>query len=123
MTLVCHSWRRSHALVLAFCSWAPSEAITSTRLVDHHVHIAESSRSGVSDRLAVMFGDHLTFVSLRPLQESALSNLVCQTLRRSCEDVALLVSALAQHSHGNVFTARSLLSLLAAEKYVSYDRV
>ena len=121
MTLVFRSWRRSHALVLVFCSWVPFEAITSTRFVDNHDHITKFSPSEVSDRLAVMFGDHLTFVNLRPLQENALSDLVCQTLRRSYESVAPLVSALAQHSHDNVFTARSLLSLLATEKHVSFD--
>lgn len=67
-----------------------------------------------------MLGENLTYISLQPLQESALSDLVSQTLRQSRESVALLVSALARHSHGNPFTARTLLLLLKTEDQVRF---
>jgi hypothetical protein len=75
--------------------------------------------STITDRLAEIFGPSV-FISIQPLNEEALSDLVCETLRIDNQTAAPLVSVLARHSYGNAFTARSLLLLLKNEGYVRY---
>ncbi|TFK76709.1 dual-domain HisK/Mak2 protein kinase [Pluteus cervinus] len=82
-----------------------------------------SDKSEAVERVKTMFigRSHPTWISVEPLQSSAIWSLVSKTLHRSKEDCAPLSQWIFAASSGNPFSARNILMMLQRQRHITFD--
>ncbi|KAF9056453.1 histidine kinase [Panaeolus papilionaceus] len=82
-----------------------------------------SDKTGVVERIRSMFSSRSrpTWIAMDPLPLSAISSLVSKTLHRSKEDCEPLSQFVYGASTGNAFSARSILTTLQRQHYISFS--